>query len=674
MRFAFLIIIVASSLAVVMSRKPPIESLSCRSIVNDGELCEFKTCPPCWEQSHWSSNFYTHRGLSTIGTCHRLHPSKVEGWKAIKPDGKYWSDTKWKGLVANGKNHYLFYRVNNTFLIVLTLLFSSEADSPPKKRHRKPAVHFKPSQVVKTNVERQTSYINSKWKRDRIKFESESDLSNLVDEMKSFPRKMISETILAPLLEHAAETKDGRFGIAKAISKKAKINLPTGGNSKSALNRAKQTAGHLMGGLATILDPDNPDRLKSLMTGKRKLEMEHSSAVATAMNPRNPKLLNVQAVLPERYRDPAEEEPSVENIAALLTDHDDDDDDGSVSSKSSSSDSDSSYRARRRQVRKTAHLKAKKHFRRKLNRKSMTYKSVQQETKAIAAVRESLGAALIEHLKNENECKTVRERRPILALVAHKHKRKDVIRAIGLFYISKHEWRLAKIHAIYPGPLKPVKKKLIRRLKIAKELLFKLLNFLKSPGNLQRSAFGSQLKECLGGSYTVEMDNVARTKKAGKLLTDYITAIFQELEVITTKDGESIPESTECRCKQLDQKTFRRCLKGHKHDGKCAFTPDGSICASTVQSLIESLTAGDIKSLSGLDDVKVLKGRDNFKALREIANIVCSPEEVDAMVKAIDDAELYHQTDFVPHLERSGSHKCNCTTCGFNCEGELDVV
>jgi hypothetical protein len=265
----------------------------------------------------------------------------------------------------------------------------------------------------------------------------------------------------------------------------------------------------------------------------------------------------------------------------------------------------------------------------------------------------------------------VRERRPILALIAHKHKRKDVIHAIDLFYISKHEWRLIKIHAIYPGPLKPVKKTLIRHLKIAKELLFKLLNFLKSPGNLQRSAFGSQLKECLGGSYTVEMDNVARTKKVGKLLTDYITAVFQELEVISTKDGESVPESSECRCKKLDQKTFRRCLKGHKHDGNCAFTPDGSICASTVQSLIESLTAGDIKSLSGLDDVKVLKGRDNFKALREIAKIVCEPEEVDAMVKAIDDTELYHQTDYVPHLGRSGSHKCNCTTCGFNCEGKF---
>jgi hypothetical protein len=167
----------------------------------------------------------------------------------------------------------------------------------------------------------------------------------------------------------------------------------------------------------------------------------------------------------------------------------------------------------------------------------------------------------------------------------------------------------------------------------------------------------------------MEMDRVDRMKNVSKLTTDYITSVFQELDVILTKDGESVPEP-ECRCKKVDQKTCRRCLKGQQHDGKCSFTPARSVCASTVQALIESLTAGDIKSLSGLDDIKVLKGRDNFKALREIVKIVCSPDEAATMVKDIDDTELYHQTDFVPHLQKSGTHKCNCMTCGFNCKGE----
>jgi hypothetical protein len=160
--------------------------------------------------------------------------------------------------------------------------------------------------------------------------------------------------------------------------------------------------------------------------------------------------------------------PSIVDFAALLPN----DNDGSISSKSSSFDSDSdssnadadsdsdsnksSSRARRRQLKKTSHLKTKK-FRKRLRNKSMSCKSVEQETKALAATRADLGAVLIGHLRNEKECKTAQERCPMLALVAH-HKRKDVVHAIDLFHISKHDWRLIKIHAMHPGPLKPVKR------------------------------------------------------------------------------------------------------------------------------------------------------------------------------------------------------------------------
>jgi hypothetical protein len=535
---------------------------------------------------------------------------------------------------------------------------------------------------VKMNAEMATSSRILKRKRDKAKAESEPTIRILLDQIKRLPRKITAAQILPSIVTQLAETKDGRSGIAQTISQKEIVNLPAGGNSKAALNKSKKTANDLIIGLATILDPENPDRLKSIIMSAPTQEKPSSSLSAAPMHPGNPRISNLQAAFPECHRDPEEEatrfeipttEPTIESLAALMAD-----DDRSVSSESSSSDSNSdssscssnsSSRARRevrREVR-TAHLKTKADLKRRLNRKSMTYKSVREETKAIEAVRKSLGTALIEKIRNE--CKTARDRRPILALIALKnHTRKDVNHAIG-YYISKFEWRKIKIHAKYPGPLRPVKKPLIRSLKIAKNLLFKLLAFLNSPGNLQRFAFGSQLKEMLDGFETVEMDRVDRMKNITKLTTDYITSVFQELDVISTKEGESVPEP-ECRCNKVDQKTFRRCLKGHQHDGKCSFTPAGSVCASTVQALIESLTAGDIKSLSGLDDVKVLKGRDNFKALREIAKIVCSPDEVATMVKDIDDTELYHQTDFVPHLKKSGTHKCNCMTCGFNCTGD----
>jgi hypothetical protein len=236
-------------------------------------------------------------------------------------------------------------------------------------------------------------------------------------------------------------------------------------------------------------------------------------------------------------------------------------------------------------------------------------------------------------------------------------------------YTNKAEWNKTKIHAHFPGPLKPVKKTLIQRLKVSKELLVKLLAFLESSGNLQRAAFGRQVKDLLDGLHTIEMDNMSRLKKLNKLVADYLTIVLAELELITTKKGEDVPPD-ESRCKKLDQKTPRRCMKSRSHDGECAFTPKGSICADTVRALVDSLTVGDIKSLSGLDDVKVLKGRDNFARLREIAKQVLEPDEVKPFIKQCDDVELYYQTDYVPHLQRDGTHKCNCLTCGFNDKGE----
>jgi hypothetical protein len=138
---------------------------------------------------------------------------------------------------------------------------------------------------------------------------------------------------------------------------------------------------------------------------------------------------------------------------------------------------------------------------------------------------------------------------------------------------------------------------------------------------------------------------------------------------MTTKDGKEVPDS-ECRCTKLDQKIFHRCLKAQGHDRKCDFTAKDSVCPSTVRSLIASLTAGDTKSLSGLDDINVMEGQDKFKKLREVEKRVCDRTEEELIMKWIDDCELYHQTDYVPHLEWHGVHRCNCLTCGLHDKGE----
>jgi hypothetical protein len=166
--------------------------------------------------------------------------------------------------------------------IVANIPLSSDADSsPPKKRNRKATAHFKPAADVKMNAEMQTSSLNSKRKRAKAKAESEPTIQMLLDQITRLPRKIIATQILPPLLTHLAKTKEGRYGIAQAISQKEIVNLPAGGSSKAALNKSKKTAADLIIGLATLLDPENPDRLKSLMLGATTQE-EPSSSLSAA--------------------------------------------------------------------------------------------------------------------------------------------------------------------------------------------------------------------------------------------------------------------------------------------------------------------------------------------------------------------------------------------------------
>ena len=56
-------------------------------------------------------------------------------------------------------------------------------------------------------------------------------------------------------------------------------------------------------------------------------------------------------------------------------------------------------------------------------------------------------------------------------------------------------------------------------------------------------------------------------------------------------------------------------LRNHKKDGphsRYKFIMKGSMCKRTVEEFTDTLTAGQIKKLSGLDDIKVLKGHKSF--------------------------------------------------------------
>jgi hypothetical protein len=483
------------------------------------------------------------------------------------------------------------------------------------------------------NLERQNSTrVRAGKHRAKTK---EDKIEKIKANLEEISRKDISDKLLPHLLDKLGRTKEGRNGIARAISRKDRVYIPSAKSSlsstKSWRNKVSKSAVDLRQGLSSCVNPDNPKEYEAILFGTSTLPVSSYTTPAGAvvpMNPRNPATAGAEAVLPQRvghssnanshasedenlprYIQPhfplgANIQVTMASLASIMPG--DANDTPSLSptplppppnssdpcSESSSDGSEATIKRKRRKNQL------------QLGRKSMLYKTKKKREEAMANVRQSLGDAIIDKIK---ELKTVRERRPLLALVALKHNRKDVNNALGI-YTNRFEWRKCKVHAHHPGPLDPVRKPLIQRLKISKELLYKLLEFLKNPGNLQRSAFGTQIRVLLDGRETCEMDNVSRLKKLDKLLCDFVTYILSEVEVLTAKDGSKIPED-EHRCTNLDQKAkFLRCMKGRKHEGKCEYTATDSICPNTVRTLVASLTAGDIKSLSGLDDIKVLKG------------------------------------------------------------------
>eukprot|EP00980_Cylindrotheca_fusiformis_P025942 scaffold14950_cov156-Cylindrotheca_fusiformis.AAC.1 len=265
------------------------------------------------------------------------------------------------------------------------------------------------------------------------------------------------------------------------------------------------------------------------------------------------------------------------------------------------------------------------------------------------------------------------ERRPFLASLAlnRKHARVHVAAALGI-PIHKNEWTKISMHAKWPGPLKPIYRKKISRMRVPKVAMSALLSFLESPGRSQKYAFGTKLLAVCGGRDTVEIDNVSLRTRLDVAVAEYLCEVFQEIEpTLDSVQGAVLPEDGD-RCLSKEKGRHpRQCRKKKDHDGKCAFTPKGSICRTTALELARLLTGPEIKKLAGLDDVKVLKGRDNFNKARKITDeLFLDGEEAHTTLKQrIDDQELFFHTDYIPHLERISNNKCNCLTCGF-CDRE----
>jgi hypothetical protein len=162
---------------------------------------------------------------------------------------------------------------------------SLQADLSPKKRQRGTTKQFvaKPSCKAKMNFEHQTAARDSKQRYDAKK--KKDRLEQLQAKIKSLQRKDVANLLLPTVLEHVAMTKEGRAGITKAVAKRQNVSLPAGGRSKAAINKAKKTATDLTAGLATILHPENPKQLQSMMLLN---DLPASIKTVAQMHPQNP--------------------------------------------------------------------------------------------------------------------------------------------------------------------------------------------------------------------------------------------------------------------------------------------------------------------------------------------------------------------------------------------------
>ena len=289
---------------------------------------------------------------------------------------------------------------------------------------------------------------------------------------------------------------------------------------------------------------------------------------------------------------------------------------------------------------------------------------------------EMIGTILKDYAHIVKEMNTPAERRPYIALLANSEgmTRPMAEKEIGIS-INKTEWTKARVHARWPGALKPAQKVKIFRQRVSTQLLQSFLVFLENPGNLQRYAYGTKLlnlAEGSSGSRTVEIDKVDRLKKIEDLTVEYILALDADLNGAGDCDDEEMGDQ---RCACREKVSLRRCRLKEGHEKKHRYTAKGSLSVSTVRNLVKTMTGEDIKRLSGLDDTKVLKGRDNFKRMRRLVDELCVDiDKRNELTKAIDDSEVFYLTDFQNHLQREGTQACQCLTCGYCEEADTDGI
>lgn len=254
-----------------------------------------------------------------------------------------------------------------------------------------------------------------------------------------------------------------------------------------------------------------------------------------------------------------------------------------------------------------------------------------------------------------------KERRPIMALLTEHLTREEAEKYIDS-KISKRDWRMARLHWRYPGPLKPVETMKFTRKRYNENTVANFLGYW-SENFCQDHAHGDKLITFKSGAIG-QIDAVSTTANAPHIHRQYIKAICPE--ALQRREGG---------CPKQNKRSGCYCMKDDNHSGQCKFTNASMLSESSIDAIIGTLAKGQLKSRAGLDDEDVEKGSRNLERAGEIYEHLAhalnhSSETIADTKKQLEWIGLYHRTDFTAHLSKNGKKCCQCLSCGLHCDEE----
>ena len=232
--------------------------------------------------------------------------------------------------------------------------------------------------------------------------------------------------------------------------------------------------------------------------------------------------------------------------------------------------------------------------------------------------------------------------------------------------ISSREWAAANKHAKFPGagiPQETVDSHYRKR--ASDQTLGDFLQWLYASDLLQHLAFGQKVIKQSSGKF-ICIEAVDRTKTTNAIVKEYFRTFLQD-------QGEVDIDF----CEKKNRKSNTQCVLKKGHGGRHAYIPkDGSMLSpSLVEKIVNELTAGEMKSLAGLDNTYVECGRENFEnmlawidtlqSFNEVGGTQISNTEFSSLACRIKEAETFHQAGFAQHLGQ-GDYSCACFECGFS--------